>query len=86
MRFGDLNGPTPNMELAQRSAVYDGEVSGASGWACGDVTSNATSSVHLRIEEADTVAGRWRATKVAGTLVITSAEQLGAEQEASRTT
>lgn len=77
VRFGDLNGPIPNMELDQRSAVYDGQVSGPGGWECGGVSSTATLHIHLHIDEASAVNDQWRATKISGTYSVSISPQLG---------
>jgi len=77
VRFGDLNGPIPNMELAQRSAVYDGQASGHAGWECGGVSSTATVHLHLHIDEAGAVNDQWRATKISGTYSVSISPQLG---------
>lgn len=77
VRFGDLNGPIPNMELTQRSAVYDGQVSGHGGWECGGVTSTATMHIHLHIDDAAAVNDQWRAKKISGTYSVSISPQLG---------
>jgi len=77
VRFSDLNGPIPNLELTQRSAVYDGQVSGRGGWECGGVTSTATLHLHLHIDEAGAVNDQWRASKISGTYNVSISPQLG---------
>lgn len=77
VKFADLNGPTPNMVLHHSAAIYDGEVTGPSGIKCGGVESSGRFHVHLRVDHADVVAGRWRVTDLSGTLSLASSAQLG---------
>jgi hypothetical protein len=77
VKFGDLNGPTPNMILHQKAAVYDGEISGPAGIKCGGVESTGRFHAHLTVDHPAVVAGHWRVTQVSGTLTLSSSAQLG---------
>lgn len=77
VRMGDVNGPLPRIELQRSAAVYDGTATGQSQFQCGGVGITATDHLHLRVVKAAVVAGRWRASRLTGTLSVSLPQALG---------
>lgn len=76
-RIIDVNGPMPGIDLQRTAAVYDGTAPGKTGFRCGSLTISGTFHTHLRVTEASSVGGRWRATELSGTLATNMPEALG---------